>query len=184
MSDSSKYPIPDDLKELECFLDDLKPEALDSVSKGRLSTAIIHAKPEVAEDIAKNSSEQRLKKLELRQRIIAFAGGLAAAAAVAVMFLVGGGTAPQAKLADGVASELVEPLVSARIPANAREISSESMLREVVDDGIILTEASTRMRQVRTLYKDTVSWTDPVSEARLELSFNREELFLIPIDAI
>ena len=184
MSDSSKYPIPDDLKELECFLEDLKPEALDSVSKGRLSTAIVHAKPEEHDSIVENSSEQKLEKLELRPRIIAFACGLAAAAAIAVMFLVGGGTAPQAQMADGVASEPGEPLASVRIPTNAREIFSESTLRDIVDDGIILTEASTRMRQVRTLYKDTVSWTDPVSEARLELSFNREELFLIPIDAI
>lgn len=182
MNDDSPHQLPDDLKELERSLEELHPEALDDVSKGKLEAAILHAKPQA--ELDDNEPPQNDNK----RLVIAFVSTLAIAAAFVVTFGLNlgnsanpvGAAASAVAMNDSPEAEAIAP----RIPTEGTEISSESTLKKVIDEGIILTEASTRMRQVRTLYTDTVSWVDPQTEARFQLSFDREELFLIPIDAI
>ncbi|MGB0370590.1 MAG: hypothetical protein ACPGN3_04510 [Opitutales bacterium] len=187
MSEEFEHSLPDDLQELERSLASFKPEALDSVSKGRLSAAIIHAEAEPSEQ-PEEAPTKITDTPSIRTRVAWGAwGSLAAAIALAVGLNVGSRnqvTTPETTFAHSPEPTSTESISPARIPSDATALATQSQLKEVIDDGIILTESSSRMRQVRTLYTDTVSWTDPDTEARLEMSYQREELFLIPIDAI
>ncbi|MEM9026366.1 MAG: hypothetical protein AAGB06_05470 [Verrucomicrobiota bacterium] len=185
MSDPFEQSLPEDLKDLERSLSSLKPEGLDSVSKGRLSSAIIHADAELPAE-EESATQNADDSPSIRTRIAWGAwGSLAAAVSLAVGLNLGSRPESSSQTAEVAVNDTgAEVFSPSKIPADATALATQSELKQVVDEGIILTESSSRMRQVRTLYTDTVSWTDPVTEARLQMSYDREELFLIPIDAI
>lgn len=182
MSQPSEFDLPDDLKDLERELANLQPEALDPVAHGRLSSAILHAKSEPEDE---DSETGEIETPATHKKVVLFTSTLAAAAA-AVLVLLGISLSDQQSAVSTPETSIAQAPVenTSPVPANAAELATSSELVEIVDEGIILTETSQRMRQLRTIYTDTVSWVDPSTDARTRLSYQREELFLIPIDAI
>ena len=183
MSDHPEFDLPDDLLELERALENLQPERLDPVVHGRLSTAILYADAdeEPPEDQEPPASSQNPKIVFLASTLAA------AAAAIAIAFGISFSSNPQPVSVAETSAPWAEPAAAtstSRIPANAADLATRSELVEIVDEGIISTETSTRMRQLRSVYTDTVSWVDHTTDARTQLSYQREELFLIPIDGI
>lgn len=183
MSTPSPDPLPEDLQELERTLTALKPEAMDSVSQARMTAAILHADatPEALDETS------AAHNFPIRQAIWGSLTALAASIAIAFGLISNSAPLPAPSAAEVPAPILVDntPLSNPiGVPEYATQVSAQSTLQNVVDEGIIQTESQRRMRQLRTFYLDTVSWTDPATESKLQLSYQREELFLIPVDAI
>lgn len=185
MSDNHHQPLPEDLQDLERSLKGLNPEDLDPVSKGRLASAILHADSESPEESPRVPLETETRPT-IGTRIKWGAWGSIAAAVSLAIGLNLGERPDKLPLESALTKnrDTPENVSTAQIPSDLSALETQSELKEVIDEGIILTESSRRMRQVRTLYTDTVSWVDPKTEARLEMSYLREELFLIPVDAI
>jgi len=116
---------------------------------------------------------------------------LAAAAAVAVIFVRPGSPRHETGSAPGRAAT---PLAAAAgngvpaLPARAvgttsqlKPIADESMLVSARDEGLVTLDDGTRARRQRLEFVETITWKNPRTNASLIWSVPREEVRVVPI---
>lgn len=179
-------------RELSNFENELQaysPRGLEAHQIDNLVQAIEQAEPEAARETREPGLWTRIAAL----------GGLAAAVVLGIALTDwNSGPATPAVSASFMTDSFAagsQPPIEGEIDASGArplemellpgaQVDSESQLVDIVDEGIIILADNRQMRQLRSLFRDTITWYDPRSEATTQMIYPREETFLIPVTAL
>lgn len=183
----------DELKALEDELAALRPRAPDPMVRARLEKAL---DPESGADRrrSRSTSEPVPFRWERWGTAIAAAAGLALA--LGVYFFgpfrddpVGSPSQKEVASAPAVAAATDEPPAEVALGASGgseeepryRPVKAENVLKNRIDEGVIVLENGLSARRYRFQFVDTVVWEDPSNGSQFEISTPREEVVLVPM---
>jgi hypothetical protein len=151
--------MDDELKELEAELRRLRPAAPSAKLWSGVAQAVVN-------------SEKRSR----RRRVVAWWSPMAAAIAVAAVWLGGRGEG------GAEASRRIASAENTATPETSfKPVAAEKVLLASQEEGYATLDDGTRARRIRSLYLDTIVWRNPETDASLTWTVPREEVRIVPV---
>jgi hypothetical protein len=161
----------DDFQDLETELKRLRPRGVSSGLQARLARDLAARAAAAPRRAYTTATTWRSWKWT--------AWSVAAAAAVAVAVIL---SRPVAPLSDHVAQSQPKPTIPSALPADIyKPVRADNVRYNTREEGGVTLADGTPARRVRSQYVDTITWTNPRTNASLRWSIPREEVRVVPV---